>query len=74
MVITLINCNTKLQAKGINLYTQNGMETLNANFQTLLSLFNDWSYGFYDDIITINVSDGTIIPIGLSDYGDVIPS
>jgi hypothetical protein len=65
MQIKLINVATK----GIDLTTGEGVDNLCARLQATVSL-QSWDYNFAEDIITIEVPDGTVIP-DLSEFGEV---
>lgn len=73
MQITLINCNAKLLAKGIDHTDTTGQwsYTLTSDFQGILPN-PGWSYDPVADKLEIMVADGTAIPASLSNYGDVV--
>lgn len=70
MVITLINCMAKLQPQSL-IPSGSGIVSLENSLQSILPL-TGWMYSFTDDMMEINVSDGTTVPSSLSNYGDVV--
>jgi hypothetical protein len=72
MQIKLTNCLIKFQNLGIDINNNdNVVDELTSQFNALMPTL-DWSYDFQNDITTISVPDNTIVPDGISDYGDVM--
>lgn len=71
MQIKLINCMAKLQAQGIDIYEGSEVDFLTNKLNELTTV-TFWSYDFANDVMTLNIPDGMIVPLEISDFGDVM--
>lgn len=71
MRITLINCDVKLKAMGIDMQAIGSFDALQVQLSTRLS-YTGLEYNFPPmDCVYIDVEDGTEVPY-LSDFGEVV--
>lgn len=71
MQIKLINCMAKLQAQGIDIYEGSGVDLFTSKLNELTTV-TFWSYDFANDVTTINIPNGMVVPLEISYFGDVM--
>lgn len=70
VIVTLVNCNNYFLVKGIDITKIGWQEILQYKLQGYLA-FNGWSYDFGLDKLTIDCSEGTLVPDNITDFGEV---
>lgn len=73
MQITLINCNVRLLALGIDMQAIGSGNLMNDVVSAKLPNYQSWGYDYITDTVTITVPDDSVIP-DMSDLGEVVPN